>query len=495
MIKACQNTKGSATEAAALGGTVDRRDMMYLRTCSLNEIDYKNNMCVSVIAPPLTDGGTDAYWSPATTEKTTVHIKSNTVTFNVIDLEEYLDFDDDTTDFKNNSYVNELVIEAKVDGIFTPLCRLDEVGTRSVLLDKSYTADEFRIALTLSDARGGISKIAFRQTDAARLSAKSASFRNMGYFTASSLDMLRTNFYDKIAGYTDIIMFDYGSWNEKGEFLWGSMRDGIDEAHLAATLSEIRALKGGSDLDIWFCLQNYDKNTVTDTDALFATEESREALSDFAVSLCEKYGFAGIDIDYEYPETEAAWVSYGEFLVLCAEKLHRAGYKMSAAFSAFGAAIITADIKSNLDYVNMMVYDRYDSLGRHSPYSLARMYKKYFTGLGFDSEKLVLGLPFYSKTLETVNEKHQFGGNGYRGLYDNYAEYLEPDTNIVKSASGQWTYSFNGAEMIKDKVLYALENNMGGVFCWSLATDIPSNNEKGVLSLGQTVIDTINRFK
>lgn len=487
--------KSTAVGDANSDGVVDGQDMIFLRTCSLGVTDYKNSVYVSVSGGPMTDGTTDTYWSPATTEKTWIGIKTDTVTFNTIDLKEYLDFDDDDTDYTNNSYVNELVIDAKIDGRFTQLCRLDEVGTRSVLLDKSYTAEEFRITLTLSDNRGGISEISFRQTDSAALASKTESFRNVGYFTASSLDTLRTSFYDKIGGYTDIIMFDYGSWNENGEFLWGSMKDGIDEEHLAATLNEIRAQEGGSDLDIWFCLQNYDKTAVTDTETLFATEESREALSDFAVSLCEKYDLAGIDIDYEYPETKTAWINYGEFIVLCAEKLHAKGYKMSAAFSAFSVANITADIQNSLDYVNMMVYDRYDALGRHSPYSLARMYNAYFTELGFDAEKLVLGLPFYSKTLETVDGKHQFGGNGYRGLYDSYAELLDPDINLIKSTNGQWTYSFNGAEMIEDKVLYALENDMGGVFCWSLASDIPSNNEKGVSSLGQTVIDTINRFK
>lgn len=476
-------------------GEVDRQDMIYLKTCSLGVTDYKNNVYEVVEDGPMTDGAADTYWTPATTEETIIGIKTDTVTFDTIDIKEYLDFDEDATDYTNNSYVNKLVVDAKINGKFVELCRLDEVGTRSVLLDKSYTANEFRISLTLSDDRGGISEITFRQTDSATLSTNAAGFRNVGYFTAGALDTVRTNFYDKIGGYTDIIMFDYGSWNEKGEFLWGSMKEGIDEAHLASTLSEIRAQDGGSDLNIWFCLQNYNKTAVTDTETLFATEESREALSDFAVSLCEKYGLSGIDIDYEYPETKTAWVNYGEFIVLCAEKLHQKGYKMSAAFSCFGIANITADIQGSLDYVNMMVYDMYDALGRHSPYSLARRFNAYYTELGFKPDQLVLGLPFYSKTLETVDGKHQFGGNGYMGLYDNYAEILTPDTNLIKSASGQWTYSFNGVEMIEDKVLYALENNMGGVFCWSLSVDVPSNNEKGIKSLGQTVIDTINRFK
>ena len=76
-----------------------------------------------------------------------------------------------------------------------------------------------------------------------------------------------------------------------------------------------------------------------------------------------------------------------------------------------------------------------------------------------------------------------------------YTLLTDPSVNVVKSGAGKWTYYFNGAEMIEDKVLYAMEKGMSGVFCWNMAVDVPSNNEKGIASLAQTVIDTVNRFK
>lgn len=497
-------------------GVVDEQDLIYLRTCNLGVTSYKTKFYELVTGGSITDGSTDTYWSPATTDTTLIGIKTNKVTFNVIDLQEYLGFDDDeviivndkeTTkgesdpnNYKYNSFVKELIIEAKVDGKFTRLCKLDEVGTRSVLLDKDYTASEFRITATFTDARGGISDISFRKTDSAALAETAEDFRNVGYFTVGSIDMIRENSYDKLDGYTDIIMFDYGCWNEKGEFIWGGMNPNYNEEHFAATLSEIKAQPGGSNLDIWLCLQNYDKNNITDTSVLFATEESRENLANFAVSVCEKYNLAGVDIDYEYPENKTAWQNYGEFLVLCAEKLHAKGYKMSAAISAFGVQNITADVQNSLDYVNMMVYDLFDATDRHSPYSLARRFYDYYTGLGFSTEQLVLGLPYYSRTYETVDNYHQIGGNGYRGLYDgimgvDYTLLTDPSVNVVNSGAKQWTYYFNGAEMIEDKTLYAMEKGMSGVFCWSMAVDVPTDNEKGIASLAQTVIDTVNRFK
>ena len=107
---------------------------------------------------------------------------------------------------------------------------------------------------------------------------------------------------------------------------------------------------------------------------------------------------------------------------------------------------------------------------------------------------MVLGLPFHTRTLETVDGKHQYGGGGYRGLYNDYAEYITPYTNLITSSSGQWNYYFNSPDMLRDKVWYAISNNMSGVFCWSLRNDVANDNEKGVPSLGQTIIDTIDRF-
>ena len=437
------------------------------------------------------DEDTTTYWSPTTTEKIYTGFKTETpVTFNAIDFTEYLDFDEDETNYINNSYVKEFVLDVKQNGKYVELCRIDEIGTRTVVLDDTYTGTDFRITVTAADERFAISKLAFKEISAVK---RATPFRNVGYFCASSIDKLRECFYDKLSGYTDIILFDYGSWNANGDFLWGTMYENVDEAHLENTLAEIRALDGGNDLDIWFCLQNYDKS-ITDTSVLFATETSRRNLAQFAVNLCEKYGFTGIDIDYEYPATVTEWRNYGEFLSLCGQMLHAKGYKLSAALTSFGTNHITANIQSALDYVNMMVYDIYDATGRHSPYSLMDRFYKYYTGIGFRSEQLVLGVPYHTRTLETVDDRHQYGGGGYRGLYDEYAEYINPHTNLITSTSGKWNYYFNGTDMLRDKVWYAISNNMSGVFCWSLRNDVANDNEKGVPSLGQAIIDTIDHF-
>ena len=119
-----------------------------------------------------------------------------------------IDFDEDETNYINNSYVKEFVLDIKQNGRYVELCRLDEIGTRTVVLDDTYTGDDFRITVTATDERFGISEISFKEISAVQ---RTSTFRNVGYFCASSMDNIREGFYDKVSGYTDIILFDYGS--------------------------------------------------------------------------------------------------------------------------------------------------------------------------------------------------------------------------------------------------------------------------------------------
>jgi GH18 family chitinase len=137
----------------------------------------------------------------------------------------------------------------------------------------------------------------------------------------------------------------------------------------------------------------------------------------------------------------------------------------------------------------MMAYD-YFNFGddRHSSYAIAQHCLDYFTSLGFKPEQLILGLPFYRRTMDAT---HQHGG-GYNTIVERWRKGVKPWVNVVTNKT--WVYYFNGPNMLRDKVYFAMNNNMSGVFCWSMRNDISNDNIYGVASLGQTVIDSIERF-
>ena len=416
----------------------------------------------------MLDGDESTYWSPYKTETSTVEFSlEKAQTFNAISFKEH------------RNYVTDYIIEAKLSGEWVQIYRQDEMGTRTGILDKTFTAKDFRLTLTLSDERGGISEITFSEEK-----AKSIDFVNVGYYTASRLDRIRANSFSELKGLTDIILFDFGAWNKDGEFVWSSE---YDEEYLKATIEEVHRELNGEPIRIWFSLQNYHKASTTDQVELFATEEVRQRLADYAVELCQKYDFYGIDIDYEYPQYSKidpvlAWSNYDKFLKLAADTLHKAGYKFSAAMSPISVKLSKETVEA-IDRVNIMAYDLIDSNGRHSSYARANMCVVYFTDLGFKPSQLILGLPFYTKT--TTNE----GGQAYYWIVNRWRGAIKPWVN--SAYTNRYVFHFNGAYLIRDKVFYSINNNLGGVFCWCVGSDVPDTDSR---SLSLSVEETIKRF-
>ena len=89
------------------------------------------------------DGNADAYWSPYKTEASSVEFSLKTEkTFNTLSFTEY------------RGYITDYTIEVKQSGEWVQIYRQDEMGKRTCVLDKTYTASEFRLTVTMSDERG-----------------------------------------------------------------------------------------------------------------------------------------------------------------------------------------------------------------------------------------------------------------------------------------------------------------------------------------------------
>ena len=419
------------------------------------------------------DGNVNTYWSPYKTETSAVEFSLKTEkTFNTLTFTEY------------RGYITDYIVEIKQSDEWVQIYRQDEMGKRTGVLDKTYTASEFRLTVTMSDERGGIAEMNVGLYGKVISADK---FSNVGYYTASRLDKIRENNFSELNGLTDIIFFDFGSWDKNGNFLWGSMNTEYDEAFLRKMLEETDTALNGRSVRKWFCLQNYNKASTADTSELFASEESRKKLAEFAVKICEDYGFYGVDIDYEYPQfsktnPDLAWSNYDKFLKTAADALHAKGYKLSTAFAPQGVKI-SAETVSKIDKVNIMAYDMLDSLGRHSSYALLNTSVVYFTELGFKKSQLVMGLPYYTKT--TTNA----GGQGWNWVINRWRNAVKPWTN--SAYTNTYVFYFNGPYMIRDKVFYSMNNQLGGVFCWCMGTDIQSSDSR---SLSRVASETIVRF-
>ena len=192
---------------------------------------------------------------------------------------------------------------------------------------------------------------------------------------------------------------------------------------------------------------------------LAADDTSRENLVNNIVKFVNEYNLDGADIDWEYPDPGTESDNYLKLMTSLHNKLN--GKLLTAAVTAgvspwnpgetWTAKGITADIFPLVDFLNIMAYDG-GSGAEHSPYSFAEDALKVWTEKGLPKEKMVLGVPFYS-----------------RPGWKTYKEIVAADPEAPnKDQSGQEYY--NGIDTIKKKTELALE--MGsGVMIWELSQD------------------------
>lgn len=250
---------------------------------------------------------------------------------------------------------------------------------------------------------------------------------------------------------------------------------------------------------------------------------SRKAFIDSTIDLARSYGFSGLDLDWEYPESDA---DIPNFTTLLQE--WRAAVVDEAKSSGKTALLLTAAVyysstrtswrtgntvdfpiksmKKNLDWVNVMDYDFQGPGWRPATtYAPAALYDPLSsvdinTGLaawinaGMPSCKMALGMPFYGRAWKLVNPTTDFGigaaadgaasGTGIESggaiLYKNINAFIEDNDAItVYNSTLVTNYCYSGTtwigyddvESVKTKVSYAKSNQLLGYFAWQIAGD------------------------
>lgn len=188
-----------------------------------------------------------------------------------------------------------------------------------------------------------------------------------------------------------------------------------------------------------------------------------------ALSFCQTKGFDGIDLDWEHPANQTQAVAYG----LLIRDLHLAfkpsGRIVTAAIADW-QPMDSVGVK-NLDRVHLMSYDHE---GKHSTLVDAKKDVQKMKDLGFPSKKIVLGVPFYGRSLTNGNSEKT-----YRDIVTDYNPPADAD-----EAGG---FYFNGRSTMQEKADYIKKQKLGGVMIWELTQDAP-----GAKSLLKTLFDALN---
>ena len=247
------------------------------------------------------------------------------------------------------------------------------------------------------------------------------------------------------------------------------------------------------------------------------TDSSRKVFAKSSVDIIRKYNLDGVDIDWEYPalpgeegnifrpEDKQNYTLMFEEIRKELDVLEKDSGKSKllttavAGWVGFLDATEMGKAQQYLDYVNLMTYDLFqgDTVVNHAPIYTTDVYQteksadaavKAFVKAGVPVEKLVMGIPFYSRKF-TVAGKLEKG----LGQKQSAQEYFKGYTFIKDSLVNQKGYktyrddvakvpylvnektkeiiSYEDEESVKERCKYVLENKMGGVMFWEYDSD------------------------
>lgn len=269
-------------------------------------------------------------------------------------------------------------------------------------------------------------------------------------------------------------------------------------------------------------------------EAATATDAGIEKLADSILSYMLTWKFDGVDIDWEYPDTDAEKAQFTKLIQAVRSRLDEQGkkddryYQLSAAVTANHNKIQYINPSQTvplLDSVNVMTYDFHGAFdpvtGHNSPlfanskdtdlkFNTASVMTEYSTTWKVPKSKLMMGLAWYGRGWGNVepteivkglpglfapgsatvhgqwDDNGQFTGTNpwyyLKGLVNNgqYTRYWDPESRVpyLYNKTTKEFLTYDDPQSIQEKVDYINKQGFGGAIVWDLSGDTP-NHELG----------------
>ena len=278
---------------------------------------------------------------------------------------------------------------------------------------------------------------------------------------------------------------------------------------------------------------------------LAVTDEGRKKFAKSCVAFMLKYGFDGVDIDWEYPgggglETNKTRPEDKQnYTLLLAElraqldvqgKTDKRAYLLTIAAPAGPKTFANLEldkVHKHLDWLNLMSYDFHGGWSDATNFNAALFPAKAdptkdevirtkfnvsaavtaYLAAGVPAEKLVMGVPFYGRGwsgvkpagdgMFQVHNKQLPQGTWEAGVFDYKdiaANYLgkrgkrfwhdEAKVPWLFDAQTGLVISYDDPESLKLKAEYARDKKLGGVMIWELSADDAKNSLLDALHAG-----------
>ena len=216
-----------------------------------------------------------------------------------------------------------------------------------------------------------------------------------------------------------------------------------------------------------------------------ASETHRKKFAQNCLSAVTQYKLDGIDLDWEYPTSNAAGISSSpddtkNFTLLVKELRNVLGKDrlLTMASSSSAKYIDFKEVTPYFNFINLMTYDMGDPPQHNAAlYKSSKTYRScdesvalhYAAGVPY--EKIVLGIPFYghgdgSKYEDYVDYRDIKIKSGITEMWDNVAQ-----VPYLVDATGKMVLTYDNAKSVGLKADYIKSKNLRGAMYWNIEAD------------------------
>ena len=179
------------------------------------------------------------------------------------------------------------------------------------------------------------------------------------------------------------------------------------------------------------------------------------------MDFCERYGFDGVDVDFEFIASSPAWEYFEDWMLALRKQCDKHNLLLTAAVATWYSDNISDKAMDCFDYVMVMAYDNDGDKENHSKYEYAVSEMKHYEKRGIDKKKLILGVPFYGYKYTSSGAMDWNSGASYR--------YILSQNSDAENSDYAGGYAYNGKETIRKKA--ELSKEYGGIMIWELSQD------------------------
>ena len=299
-----------------------------------------------------------------------------------------------------------------------------------------------------------------------------SSFRVVGYFPEWKPDKEKYIQYDKLTH----INYAFAIPNSDGSI---KQLDNPDLAEKVIKKGHSNGIKVLLAVGGWeYNGKELERTFVEATDS----DSKCEKLANDILSLVDKYGFDGVDMDWEHPRTDGnSKNQYASLLKYLQKGLKKDDKLLTAAVQpgvnaegqvSWDAAGHLDSALACLDWINVMAYDGGDG-DRHSSFDFAKNSINYWKNTRkLPANKVVLGVPFYG-----------------RPSWASYEDILKADSSAYKkdvaTIDGKEAH-YNGIDTIKKKTEFAKEN-VSGIMIWEISQDTTDIDKSLLNAIYETI--------